>query len=227
MKIHINGGNINSSHFPNEHYVLTDDLIKTKVSQTAGSKIMGFALPLFLGGFGLAMVSSMFGLDWLFMLVFPCLFVGIPGLIIASLVASNNAKKNMTSSDWSGSRLFLSEFVGTRRHHKSKGGDSYYLVFLDETGTQQRQRVNYSVYREFKDNCNQGDVIVLLKYPKYRQEGYDYHMFDAANFRNESSIPNPSELDDFYRQREQNNDYPQYNNPPRKVWDSEANNEDW
>ena len=227
MNININGVNINSSHFASEHYVLTDDLIKTKVSQTAGSKIMNFALPLFLGGFGLAMVSSMFGLDWLFALIFPCIFFGIPGLIVASLVASSNAKKNMTSSDWSGSRLFLSEFVGTRRHHKSKGGDSYYLVFLDETGTQQRQKVNYSVYREFKDNCNQGDVIVLLKYPKYKQEGFGYHMFDAANFRNESSIPNPSELDDFYRQREQNNYYPQHNEDPRKVWDSEANNEDW
>jgi hypothetical protein len=201
MRINVNGVNMNSSTFLSEHYVLTDDLIKTRVSQTAGSKIMGFALPLFLGGFGFAIISSIFNLHWLFMIVFPCLFLGMPGLIVASFIASSNAKKNMTRSDWSGSRLFLSEFVGAKRHYRSKGGDSYYLVFLDETGTQQRQKVNSCVYREFKNNCNQGDIIVLLKYPKYRQEGFGYHMFDAANFRNESSIPNPIELEEFYKQR--------------------------
>ena len=37
----------------------------------------------------------------------------------------------------------------------------------------------------------------------------------------------PTSLSTFTFMRGQNNYYPQYNNPPRKVWDSEANNEDW
>lgn len=219
---YLNVNDINMREYTKDYHVLTDELIKSKIASTAGSKLLSKIPILFIGGFVLAFISTFIEAQWLFMLVFLVMFMGVPGIVIYSLAYSNKVKKTLTLNDVNKAQLVLSEFVGTRRHHKSKGGTSYYALFLDDNGVQQREKINSMAYREFNQNLKSGDVVVLLKYPKYEEEGYGYHMMDAADFDNQSSIETPRELENFYNNRNDS-----YTEQPRS-WNSNGyDNEDW
>lgn len=219
---YINMNDINTREYTKDYHVLTDELIKSKIASTAGSKLVNKIPILFIGGFILAFISTFVEAQWLFSLVFLAIFMGVPGIIVYSFIYANKVKNNLTLSDVNKAQLVLSEFVGTRRHRKSKGGTSYYALFLDDNGVQQREKINSLAYREFSQNLKSGDVVVLLKYPKYEEEGYGYHVMDAADFENQSSIETPRELENLYNNR--NDGYVEQ----QKSWNSNGyDNEDW
>ena len=99
-------------------------------------------------------------------------------------IADSFADEHLKSTLSYGTYYKLAPNFFERRYHIV-----YYVKFKDENGKIRKCSIAESDDKRIYHTYKKGDVVVVLKYPRYNGRGYKYKAFDAQSFNNHSSIP--------------------------------------
>lgn len=65
---------------------------------------------------------------------------------------------------------------------------TYYIKVRTENGKVCKCPISEQDDKQIFHTYTKGQPVVILKYPRYKRPGYKYEAFDAATFRNQSSL---------------------------------------
>ena len=173
---------------------LTDESIKQYMSETSYSTwkpvLAFFAVGII--GFGGAYlfipyseaIASVYG--WIVGIAMLATVFGVIGRSMerTKRIADSFTNEHLQSTLSYGTYYKLAPNFFESRHHIR-----YYVKFKDENGKVRKCSIAESDDKRIYHTYKKGDLVVVLKYPRYNGRGYQYKAFDAQSFHNYSSIP--------------------------------------
>lgn len=195
-----------------DYHNLTNKRIKGLIASASTQTIQKKILKILLCGLGvtfvLALIAQALGLLFGF---FGTVFLTLK----ACVDANKNVELNAASMDdfWKKECfLFVSYLQNCTSDISNDRTSDYCLYFFDENGNIVKDNILKEQFLHFSD-FQEGDMLIVLKYPNAQNTKYEYKAFDPELFNNVSCVK-------FIQQNRENIEI-------EKKWENNDNNEDW